>query len=136
MLKLIGQLIRPYRGTLLIILCAMIVETAMSLAAPWPLKIIIDNVAGSHKLPEWLHRMLGPVVDNGNPMHVALLGNGSGLHRRPRCDRELCGQLFHRECRAICSARPPFADVSSSATPVARLLQYPPARHSTEYDHH
>ncbi|HLX85577.1 MAG TPA: ABC transporter ATP-binding protein [Terriglobales bacterium] len=73
MLKLIGQLIRPYRGTLLIILCAMIVETAMSLAAPWPLKIIIDNVAGSHKLPEWLHRMLGPVVDNGNPMHVALL---------------------------------------------------------------
>ncbi len=73
MLRLIGQLIRPYRGTLFIILCAMMVETAMSLAAPWPLKIIIDNVAGSHKLPEWLHRMLGPIVDNGNPMHVALL---------------------------------------------------------------
>ena len=37
-----------------IILLAMLVETAMSLAAPWPLKIIIDNVVGNHKLPHWL----------------------------------------------------------------------------------
>ena len=43
MLTLIRQLIRPYRGTLFIILMAMLVETAMSLASPWPLKIIIDN---------------------------------------------------------------------------------------------
>ena len=50
MLRLIRQLVRPYRGTLFLILVAMMVETAMSLAAPWPLKIIIDNVAGSHKL--------------------------------------------------------------------------------------
>ena len=49
MLRLIRQLIRPYRGTLLIILLAMLIETAMSLAGPWPLKIIIDNVAGSQQ---------------------------------------------------------------------------------------
>jgi len=32
----------------------MLFETAMSIAAPWPLKIIIDNVVGQHKLPEFL----------------------------------------------------------------------------------
>ena len=40
MIRLIRELIRPYRGKLLIILAAMLVETAMSLANPWPLKII------------------------------------------------------------------------------------------------
>ncbi len=29
----------------------MLVQTVMSLAAPWPLKIILDNVVGTHKLP-------------------------------------------------------------------------------------
>ncbi len=57
MLKLIVQLLRPYRGWLTIVFIAMLVETAMSLAAPWPLKVIIDNGVGSHKLPEWLHWM-------------------------------------------------------------------------------
>jgi len=32
---------------LLVILLAMFVETAMSLAGPWPLRIIIDNVIGN-----------------------------------------------------------------------------------------
>src|SRR6516225_1638012 len=73
MLRLIRQLIRPYRGTLVIILLAMLVETAMSLAAPWPLKIIIDNVAGSHKLPGWMHHDLGPILENTSKMHVAML---------------------------------------------------------------
>ena len=47
-------LVRPYRGWLLIVLAAMLVETAMSLAAPWPLKVIIDSVLGHHPLPERL----------------------------------------------------------------------------------
>lgn len=73
MLTLIRQLVRPYRGTLLLIFLAMMVETAMSLAAPWPLKIIIDNVAGSHHLPEWLRHLVGPALNTENKMHVALL---------------------------------------------------------------
>ena len=48
------ELIRPYRGWLVIVFLAMLVETAMSLAGPWPIKVIIDNVVGSHPLPEWL----------------------------------------------------------------------------------
>ena len=54
MTKLVLQLLQPYRGWLIIVFVAMLVETAMSLAAPWPLKIIIDSVVGTHKLPEWL----------------------------------------------------------------------------------
>jgi subfamily B ATP-binding cassette protein MsbA len=48
------ELIRPYRRWLVIVFAAMLVETAMSLAGPWPIKVIIDNVVGSHPLPEWL----------------------------------------------------------------------------------
>ena len=52
--RFILELIRPYRGWLLIVFAAMLVETAMSLAGPWPIKVIIDNVVGSHELPHWL----------------------------------------------------------------------------------
>jgi subfamily B ATP-binding cassette protein MsbA len=55
--RLVRELLRPYAGSLAMILAAMLVETAMSLAAPWPLKIILDNVVGSHKPPEWLHAL-------------------------------------------------------------------------------
>jgi len=50
----IMDLIGPYRGWLAIVFAAMLVETAMSLAGPWPIKVIIDNVVGSHPLPHWL----------------------------------------------------------------------------------
>lgn len=73
MFSLIRQLVRPYRGTLFIILIAMIVETTMSLAAPWPLKVIIDNVAGGHRLPLWLRDVLGAALGNESKMHIALL---------------------------------------------------------------
>ena len=51
---LVFDLVRPYRKWLVVVFAAMLVETAMSLAAPWPLKIIIDSVIGKHKLPEFL----------------------------------------------------------------------------------
>jgi subfamily B ATP-binding cassette protein MsbA len=54
MTKLVLDLVRPYRGWLLIVFLAMLVETAMSLAGPWPLKVVIDNVLSGHRLPEWL----------------------------------------------------------------------------------
>ncbi|CAN5220743.1 ABC transporter ATP-binding protein [soil metagenome] len=48
------KLAAPYRKWVIFILTAMLVEAIMSLATPWPLKIIIDNVVGNHKLPNWL----------------------------------------------------------------------------------
>jgi ABC-type multidrug transport system fused ATPase/permease subunit len=52
--KLVWSMASPYKKWHLFIFVAMLVETTMSLATPWPLKIIIDNVIGHHKLPHWL----------------------------------------------------------------------------------
>jgi ABC-type multidrug transport system fused ATPase/permease subunit len=71
MIRLIRELIRPYRGKLLIILAAMLVETAMSLASPWPLKIIIDNVIDHKKLPHLLDELVRPLLDGGHKLQVA-----------------------------------------------------------------
>jgi ABC-type multidrug transport system fused ATPase/permease subunit len=67
MWRLIRELIRPYRGTLLVILIAMMVETLMSLAGPWPLKIILDNVVGSHHLPGWFDHFVASLTGGLGP---------------------------------------------------------------------
>ena len=54
MARFVFKLVAPYRITLAIIFIAMLLETFMSIAAPWPLKIILDNVVGKHSLPEYL----------------------------------------------------------------------------------
>lgn len=73
MLRFVGSLVRPYRGTLLVIFLAMLVETTMSLAAPWPLKIILDSVVGSHRMTPWLQGLLHPSLEGGSRLHVAFL---------------------------------------------------------------
>jgi ABC-type multidrug transport system fused ATPase/permease subunit len=69
--RLIRTLVRPYRGTLAVILSAMVVQTAMSVAGPWPLKVVLDNVIGSHKLPHWLDDLLHPLLGSGTKMQIA-----------------------------------------------------------------
>jgi ABC-type multidrug transport system fused ATPase/permease subunit len=71
LIRLIRTLVRPYRGTLSIILLAMIVQTIMSVAGPWPLKIVLDNVVGSHKLAPWLDDLLRPLLGSGTKMQIA-----------------------------------------------------------------
>ena len=73
MLGFIRGLIRPYRRTLVGIFLAMLVETAMSLATPWPLKVIIDSVVGNDKLAPWLHRLVGQLLESGGRLQVAVI---------------------------------------------------------------
>jgi ABC-type multidrug transport system fused ATPase/permease subunit len=54
MTRLIFDLLRPYRGRLAIVFIAMLFEIGASLAAPWPLKLVIDDALGNHHLPRWL----------------------------------------------------------------------------------
>src|SRR5580693_4324192 len=54
MSRLVISLMRPYRCWLAIVFLAMLVEIATSLAAPWPLKLVIDDALGNHHLPKWL----------------------------------------------------------------------------------
>jgi ABC-type multidrug transport system fused ATPase/permease subunit len=72
-LKFVARLIRPYRSRLVIILAAMLIETIMSLAAPWPLKIILDSVVGNHKLEPWFHPFFGSIAEHGSKLHFAAM---------------------------------------------------------------
>jgi ABC-type multidrug transport system fused ATPase/permease subunit len=71
MLTLIVSLLRPYRGILVVILVAMLLQMGMTVAAPWPLKVILDNVAGTHHLPAWLAHFLQPFLSESNKMSIA-----------------------------------------------------------------
>jgi ABC-type multidrug transport system fused ATPase/permease subunit len=54
MSRFVIELLRPYRGRLTIVFAAMLVEIGAGLAAPWPLKLVIDDALGNHRLPHWL----------------------------------------------------------------------------------
>src|ERR1700747_2615370 len=70
--RLMEKLLRPYRGWLAIILIATGIETAMGLAAPWPLKIVLDNVITGEEPPRWLGHVASwfPGII---PMRIALV---------------------------------------------------------------
>jgi ABC-type multidrug transport system fused ATPase/permease subunit len=76
MFALIRELVRPYTGGLVIVLVAMLIETAMSLASPWPLKVVIDSVLGSHPLPEWLQGLKDISVGDSRAGLALLAGIG------------------------------------------------------------
>ncbi len=81
-------LIAPYRIFLAIIFVAMLIETFMSVAAPWPLKIILDNVIGKQSLPDYLawlrdvsageHTMTLAVVAASAIIVITLIGSVAG----------------------------------------------------------
>src|SRR5271165_1598165 len=54
MSRLVLELLRPYHGWLAIVFAAMLIEIAMSLASPWPLKLVLDDALANHHLPDWL----------------------------------------------------------------------------------
>jgi ABC-type multidrug transport system fused ATPase/permease subunit len=53
-----------------VVLAAMLVQMAMSLAAPWPLKIILDNVVGNRQPPQWIAWLL-PILGGASKGHIA-----------------------------------------------------------------
>ena len=77
MIPLIRDLIRPYRFTLSLVFSAMIVETLMGLAGPWPLKVILDNVVGTHRLPTWLKHVVESVAGGSDATRIALVAGAS-----------------------------------------------------------
>ena len=71
MFLLIWGLVKPYRGSLAVVLVAMVLQMAATVAAPWPLKVVLDNVVGEHKLPHWLSDLLAPFFHHGTKMEIA-----------------------------------------------------------------
>jgi ABC-type multidrug transport system fused ATPase/permease subunit len=73
LLRLIRELVRPYRISLALVFVAMLVQTAATLAAPWPLKVILDSVVGHRPLPHWLAHAIEPFLVGGDRMRLATI---------------------------------------------------------------
>jgi len=71
MTRLILGLLKPYPGKIVAILAMTVLQILMSLAAPWPLKIIIDNVVGDRPAPLWITWLL-PMLGGEGKIHVAI----------------------------------------------------------------
>jgi ATP-binding cassette subfamily B protein len=55
----ITELLRPHWGALCVALIAVLGETLSDIAAPWPIKIVIDSLSReSIKLPHWLNHAI------------------------------------------------------------------------------
>ncbi|BBX92906.1 ABC transporter ATP-binding protein [Mycolicibacterium boenickei] len=70
-MRLILELIRPYRLLIAGIFAVLLVQIATGLAAPWPLKVVLDSVVGHHPLPGWLQGLLQPLLGGESKMHIA-----------------------------------------------------------------
>ncbi|HEY1913044.1 MAG TPA: ABC transporter ATP-binding protein [Vicinamibacterales bacterium] len=53
MIRFSARLVRPYARWLVIVVAAMLLGTAMGLAAPWPLKIVLDSVFAARAMPRF-----------------------------------------------------------------------------------
>lgn len=73
MLKFAFQLVRPYRKWLFLVSIAMLVETAMGLAAPWPLKIVLDSVLDGQPLPSTFAWLAGDDPGRLYKLNVAVI---------------------------------------------------------------
>jgi ABC-type multidrug transport system fused ATPase/permease subunit len=63
---------RRYRKWVIVIVIAMLAETLIGLATPWPLKIIIDNIIENRRLPGWL-QWIDSLFPGENKMQLATL---------------------------------------------------------------
>src|ERR1700693_1002103 len=57
----ITELLRPHRKALTIALLAVLAETFTDLLEPWPIKIVVDNLLQSKKLPGWLSEFVSGI---------------------------------------------------------------------------
>ena len=59
----------------------LVVQMLMSLAAPWPLKIILDNVVGKPRPPAWINWLLPMLGGTAKAQIAAAAGDRDGVDR-------------------------------------------------------
>jgi len=67
-----GYLVRYWWGALLALI-AVLMQTAMDLLGPWPIKVVFDNVLGKRELEEPLRSFLGGVIGGRSLAPLGLL---------------------------------------------------------------
>jgi len=65
-------LLRPYWPLLVLAFTAMLVESAMDLLEPWPLKVILDYVVGGKRPPAWLDGWIGDAESRLELLNIAI----------------------------------------------------------------
>ncbi|HEV7671397.1 MAG TPA: ABC transporter ATP-binding protein [Thermoanaerobaculia bacterium] len=73
MLSFSLRLVKPYWKQLILVAVALLVQTAARLAAPWPLKIVLDSVLESRALPKALASLLPAGADRLTILTAAVL---------------------------------------------------------------
>ena len=63
-------MLRPYRGRVIVIAVLAMLEIGLSALAPWPLKVVVDNVLGGRPLPPSLTAVVSSVTGSST---IALL---------------------------------------------------------------
>src|SRR5258708_30436117 len=61
-----ARIIRPHWKALSLAFVAVLCETFSDVLEPWPIKIVIDNILQSKKLPGWLQGFVTSAVGNDN----------------------------------------------------------------------
>jgi ABC-type multidrug transport system fused ATPase/permease subunit len=67
------KLVRPYWKWVVVVAIAMAIETAMTLASPWPLKIVLDSVFASQPVPAVVAWLAGQPGDKLALLNVAVV---------------------------------------------------------------
>ncbi len=107
----------------MIIFLAMLVETAMSLAGPWPLKIVLDSVVGHHPMPHWVARLIGPEVAD-HKMGLAALA--AALIVSSQCSARAASYVdnyYTESVGPVRRQRPAHAGLPPPRPALARLLR-------------
>ena len=70
---------RPYRGRVAGVGLLMLLQVALGALEPWPLKIVIDYVLGSHELPQPLRQWSSTLTGGGGAVALLILFVGVGV---------------------------------------------------------
>ncbi len=58
----VASLLRPYRGRVVLISSLALLQIGMNLLAPWPLKVVVDNVLSDYPLPPPVDAFVNAIV--------------------------------------------------------------------------
>ena len=111
----------------------MLVDTAMGLASPWPLKIVLDSVFDAKPMPAAFAWLAGG--------HRRSAGGAEGRGDRDRRDRAPPGgkrlpeRLLHRQHRPVDRARPAPQRLRAPAAAVDVVLRQAAGRPAHQHDH-
>ena len=133
MIRFAVRLVRPYWKWLLIVLGAMLVDTAMGLASPWPLKIVLDSVFDAKPMPPAFAWLAGGDADRLAHLNVAVVSTVAIALLQ--AGERLPERVLHRQHRPVDRARPAPQRLRAPAAAVDVVLRQAAGGAADQHDH-